>query len=110
MTERHAFTLVEVLAAMVVLEVGFLGVVGTLVLAARIQSRAVSLERVVTEAGRLYDSVSSIGAPGSGEVPGVVGRVRWTVGADGTLRMEVVASRDSVLLSLDGRTAVQAAR
>lgn len=102
----RAFTLVEVLMAMVVLEVGFLGVLGTLVLAARTMRRAESLERVVTEAGLLYDSVAGITTAGSGEVSAVAGRLRWTVSADGALRIEVLAPGDSVLFFLEGRTPV----
>jgi hypothetical protein len=93
--------------AMVVLEVGLLGVVGTLVLAARTMHRAETIERVVTEAGRVYDSVSSVGATGSGEAPAVLGRVRWSVGGDGGLDLDVVVlgqRGDSVMFSLRGRT------
>lgn len=107
---RRGFTLVEVLMAMVVLEVGFLGVAGTLLLAARTMRRAESLERAVTEAGRLYDSVSSVGEVGPGETPVAVGRVRWSVGADRTLLVEVLTPGDSVLFSLEGRAAAPAGR
>jgi prepilin-type N-terminal cleavage/methylation domain-containing protein len=107
---RRGFTLVEVLMAMVVLEVGFLGVAGTLLLAARTMRRAESLERAVTEAGRVYDSVSSLGDVGAGEAPVAVGRLRWRVDADRTLHVEVLTPTDSVLFSLAGRTATPVGR
>jgi type II secretory pathway pseudopilin PulG len=107
---RRGFTLVEVLMAMVVLEVGCLGVAGTLLLAARTMHRAESLERAVTEAGWLYDSVSSLGDVGIGEVPVAVGRLRWSVGADRTLLIEVLTPSDSVLFSLEGRATAPTGR
>jgi prepilin-type N-terminal cleavage/methylation domain-containing protein len=107
---RRGFTLVEVLMAVLVLEVGFVGVAGTLLLAARTMRRAESLERAVTEAAWLYDSVSSLGDAGAGEIPAGAGRLRWSVGADRTLRVEVLTPTDSVLFSLEGRAAAPAGR
>ncbi|MCG6954802.1 MAG: prepilin-type N-terminal cleavage/methylation domain-containing protein [Gemmatimonadetes bacterium] len=106
---RKGFTLVEVIVAIVVLEVGLLGVVGTLVLAAGNMRRAVSLERAVTEVELVYDSLTSAPSSGSGtaSVPG--GRLRWSVSTDGTVRVDALASSDSVLFTVLGRAVPVAA-
>jgi Tfp pilus assembly protein PilV len=101
---RDGFTLVEVLVAMVVLELGLMGVVGTLLLAARTMRRAEVRERMVAEAARLYDSLTSAAVPGTGVEIGTVGRLRWSVEGNGDLDVEVVDPDDSVLFSLQGRT------
>jgi prepilin-type N-terminal cleavage/methylation domain-containing protein len=101
--KARGFTLVEMLVAMVVLEVGLLGVVGTLVLAADNLRRAATLERAVTEVGRLYDSLAAVSVPGTG-VRGAQGaRVRWSLAADGGLRLEALAAGDSAILTVQGR-------
>ncbi len=105
--KRDGFTLVEVIMAMLVLEVGLLGVTGTLVLAARTLQRAERLERAVTEAGRIYDVLWKTGGTGEEVLPGGLGRVRWSVASDGALRVDVVAPEeapDSLVLAVRGRT------
>jgi Tfp pilus assembly protein PilV len=106
----RGFTLVEVLVAIIVLEVGLLGVVGTLVLAANNMHRAVSLERAVTEVERVYDSLTRAPSSGSGtaSVPG--GRLRWSVSTDGTVQVDALAVSDSVLFTVLGRAVPAAAQ
>ena len=89
---RSGFTLVEILVALVVLEVGLLGVVGTLWLAARTLTRAEILERGVGVMEGVYDSLSSETAPSDGWRPSPPGQVRWSV-----------SGRDAHLALLDGR-------
>lgn len=87
MTTR-GFTLVEVLVAVVVLEVGLLGVVGTLVLAARELGEARRLERVVAALEVVYDSLRAVGEAGSGDRQLDGGVLAWEAGAGGALRVE----------------------
>lgn len=103
MKRRTGFTLVEVLVAIVVLEVGLLGVVGTLVLAAGNMRRAVSLERAVTEVERVYDSLTGAPSSGSGVVSVPGGRLRWSVSTDGSVQVDALAMNDSVLFTVLGR-------
>ncbi len=84
MVGRRGFTLVEVLVALVILEVGLLGVVGTLVMASRTVTLASLHERGVGAVESVLDSLASLTGTGSGvrSVPG--GAVSWTVEFDGS--------------------------
>lgn len=73
----RAFTLVEVVVALVIFEVVILGVAGLLHLALRSHGRAVVLEQAVWAAGSIVDSLASVDAPGSGERSYAWGTVRW---------------------------------
>jgi len=95
-------TLVELLVALVVLEVGLLGVVGTCVLAARLVSRAEILEWGAAEAQRTLDSLVAVRGVGSHRQASGPGELRWHVGGDGAVTVEYTVG-DSVLVSLEGR-------
>lgn len=100
---RRGFTLVEVLVSLVILEVGMLGVVGTLWLAAVTLSRAERTERGVAELEWAYDSLAATRLPESGLREGDRGTVRWQVlGAD--IHLEYAAGGDSALVVLEART------
>lgn len=103
MVSRRGFTLVEILVALVVLEVGLLGVVGTLLLAARTLTRAELEEAGTAEVERVFDSLVAAGATsGGGTVPLRVGAVRWTATAGGGLRLVFAASVDTALVVVEG--------
>lgn len=74
---RRGTSLVEILVALSVLEVGLLGVVGLLVDASRTLGRATLLERSVTLAGNVADSLLGLSDPGSGELRTDSLLVRW---------------------------------
>lgn len=88
----RGFTLIEVVVALVLLEIGVLGVVGTLVLATRTLTEAEMTTRAAAEAASAADSLASHGfvAAGAAAFPG--GTVRWEAAADGTGRVIVVAT------------------
>ena len=100
---RRGHTLVELLAALVVLEVGLLGAVGTCVLAARLVTRAEVLEWGVAEVQRTLDSLAAVGpAVGQHRQPSGPGELRWRVGGDGAVSVEYAVA-DSVLIKVEGR-------
>lgn len=87
---RRGFTLVEVLVAVVVLEVGILGVVGTLVLSAQILRQAREWEAATAVMEAVYDSLRGSPSGGAGERDLAQGVVRWSRGGEGTLVVEYV--------------------
>ena len=90
MSALRGFTLVELLVALVLLEVGLLGVAGTVILASRTLSRAEDRERAVTRAALVLDSLGGTGGGGSGAWTGPWGELRWSRHADGRIELEVV--------------------
>lgn len=74
---RRGYTLVEVIVALVLLEVGIMGAAGTMVLALRALVRAEHLERAVSALEGVVDSLRTDGARGAGVRPFAGGEVRW---------------------------------
>ena len=92
------FTLVEILVALVLLEVGLLGAAGSLVLATRVLHRARDLEWAVQSAWSAVDSLVYFGATAGGEREEPFGSMRWSVSQGeeiSTIRV-VVEGRASV--------------
>ncbi|MBW3533912.1 MAG: prepilin-type N-terminal cleavage/methylation domain-containing protein [Gemmatimonadetes bacterium] len=80
MTRRAAaagFSLVEVLVALAILEVGMLAAAGTLLLAARTMADAARLERAAADAAALADSLLTTPGAGDSEVERPGYRLRW---------------------------------
>jgi Tfp pilus assembly protein PilV len=94
----RGFTLVEIVVAIVIFEVGVLGVLGTLVLASRTMARAEALERAVVTVERVADSLSIHDTGEAGAVGFAGGRVVWGSGAGRTV----------VALSVTGDTLLRA--
>lgn len=102
MTGR-GYTLVELLVALVLLQVGILATVGTLVLASRFLTRAELLEWGTAEVQRVLDSLAATSSsPGQAETPSGPGTLRWWLAADGAVRVEYVVA-DTALVSVEGR-------
>jgi type II secretory pathway pseudopilin PulG len=100
------FTLVEVLVALVVVEVGLLGVLGSLLLAAQMLSQAEMLERGTAEVHRVLDSLSTGALVGKGEREVSPGWLQWTVGAGGEAFVTFGLRRDSAMVRVEGRVPV----
>ena len=81
------FTLVEVLVALVILQVGLLGVAGQIGVAHSMLDRAVRLEWAVAVAESVADSLSRFGYSGQGFIDLAAGRVGWEPwpGGDGSI-------------------------
>lgn len=92
----RGFTLVEVIVALVLVEIGILGAVGTLVLASRNLAEAERLERAVLTAERVGDSLLTfrVTTPGRADFAG--GEVVWA-----PLPAEPPAVSATRLLALD---------
>lgn len=77
---RRGFTLLEVVVALVVLEVAVVGAAGTLMLASRTLARAERLERAVALAEGVLDSLGRVPVPTDSSRGYRGGEVRWQVG------------------------------
>lgn len=99
------FSLAEVVVALLVLEVGVLGVAGLLALSGRVLTRGMLEERAVYAAEGAVDSLTRVGRPlaGSRAFPG--GRIRWTTppAVEGLRRVRIraVDAGGRSLLSLE---------
>ena len=102
MVRRRGFTLIEVMVALVILEVGLLGVVGTLVLASKTIATASLLERAVGQVEAVLDSLSQAGGVGGGNRVAPGGSVSWSVRPDGTA--SVMFEGDARQVSLEVST------
>lgn len=90
---RYGLTLVEVVIALVIVQIGVLGALSSLTLATRTFSDAFLLEAQIAEMTAALDSLAMVPSPSSGERISAVGRIRWLT-RDGALlvwhdRMEV---------------------
>ncbi len=104
MVRRSGFTLIEVVVALLVLEVGLLGVVGSLVLAAQLMTRAELVERGVAEVQHMYDSMSTTGVSrGAGSRSRDGGTLSWVVDEDGWSVITFATPVDSALVTVDAR-------
>jgi prepilin-type N-terminal cleavage/methylation domain-containing protein len=99
---RGGFTLLEVVVALVILEVGVLGAAGTLLLASRTLTRAERLERAVAYAAAVLDSLSAGARPGAGARAHFGGEVRWSVDSTGAVKIAALAGVADTLLAFSG--------
>lgn len=92
------FTLVEVVVALLVLEVGVLGALATMVVAAETLRRAQGLERVTGRVEAVLDSLRGGASPDSASVLFDDVRIRWTVDGDGDVEIDATDPEGSLLL------------
>ncbi len=78
--DRTGFSLVDVVVALVVLEVGLLGVVGLEVAALRTVARTERMDAAVEAVERVADSLVWVGSAEAGSVQTAWGRVEWAAG------------------------------
>lgn len=90
----RGFTLIEVVVALVLLEIGVLGVVGTLLLATRTLTEAELTTRAAVSAAQVADSLDAHGFAGPGVVAFPGGAVRWQ--AAGGAGLAVVVATDAL--------------
>ena len=83
MRSRGGFSLVEVLIALVMFEVGLLGVLAMTLQAQKTLSAAVALESASRAVEWLADSLSFAGWGGPGSIETEHGLIRWRREADG---------------------------
>jgi type II secretory pathway pseudopilin PulG len=76
---RSGFSLLEIVVALVLLQVCLTGVVGLFTLASARLARAVLVERAAAELAAVADSLSLAGAAGGGEALRGRWRVTWSV-------------------------------
>ena len=94
------FTLLEVVVALLVLEIAVVGAVGILVLAAATLGRAERLERAAARAEGVLDSLALASAPTDGVAGYGAGQLRWTVGPAGEVRLVATGPTGDTLLEL----------
>ena len=96
------FTLLEVVIALLVLEVAVLGSVGILVVASQTLSRAERLERIAALAEGVLDSLAAAPSATAGSLVDAAAVVEWTVGAAGEVLVTASTPTADTLLELRG--------
>lgn len=98
MTRPGGFTLIEVVVALLVLEVGVLGALTTVVLAADTLHRAQRLDRATGRVEAVLDSLRGGATAGRDSVLFDDVRIRWMVDDDGDVEIGAADVEGSLLL------------
>jgi type II secretory pathway pseudopilin PulG len=99
----RGFTLLEVVMALLVLEVAVLGVTGALALASRTLGRAERMERAVALAEGVLDSLDRVAAPVDGAHGYEGGEVLWAIGDSGDVVLSALGPAGDTLFELTAR-------
>lgn len=102
---RSGFTLVEVVVALLVLEIAVVCLVGTLVLASSTLTRAETLERVVSAAEGVLDSIGRAPTAGSDSALLPNAHLSWSVDDSGRVRVHAVDAAGRVLVEVESMLA-----
>jgi Tfp pilus assembly protein PilV len=95
------FTLLEVVVALLVLEVAVVGLVSSLVLASATLTRAESLERTVATAEGVLDSLAASPSIRADSIPhSGGGMVRWSVDDSGRVSLQATEANGAVVLDM----------
>jgi Tfp pilus assembly protein PilV len=97
---RRGFTLLEVVVALLVLEVAVVGVVGALVLASSTLARAEALERAVATTEGVLDSLARTRSAGADSMRYTEGTVSWEVDDSGGVAVRATDARGEVVLDV----------
>ncbi len=97
MTDRRGFSLVEVLVALVVLEIGLLGAVGMTWQAQRTVRATETHEAVTRAVEALADSLTRAGWTGPGRRAMAGGELRWSLAGAGVVTISFQRDRESRL-------------
>lgn len=98
---RSGFTLLEVVVALLVLEVAVVGLVSSLVLASATLTRAESLERAVATAEGVLDSLAATASIRADSVPhSGGGTVRWSLDDSGRVILQATEAGGPVVLDV----------
>jgi Tfp pilus assembly protein PilV len=102
---NSGFTLIELVVALLLLEVGVMAAAGTLTIASRSLAEAEHLEQAVVEAEGVLDSLAGADSAVAGSRAYEGGVVEWTVDAAGIVLLRVVSSEGEVRLRVDSAVA-----
>lgn len=96
----RGFTLIEIVIAIVLLEIGMLGVLGTLTIASRTMTRAETLETATITIERVLDSLAVHGMAEAGAVGFGGGRISWSADGAQPWVFALDASEDTLVRAL----------
>lgn len=102
---RRGFTLVEVVVALLVLQVGLLGGLAILTMASRTLRRAVTVEVAVAALEGVADSLLSAGWTGDGRMTLDAGEISWSGAPDSAMVLAFEPTgggRDAIRIRLEG--------
>jgi Tfp pilus assembly protein PilV len=106
-SQRGGFTLLEVVVALVVLEVAVVGLVGSLVLAAAHLRRAETLEMAAASAEGLLDSLSRADSAAADTFAYSGGTIAWSVDDSGRVSVRALDATGDVVLDLSSRVSTR---